>query len=395
VHCDFDPVVSSDDYLEQLAHAKRCPVVHSNMDGGFWVVSTFKESMKVLTDWKTFVSPSRIPAHFTFGNAMPPIDYNPPVQQDFRALLNPFFTPAYVARYRSRIKEIAEELIDRFIDAGCCEFSGAFSRPMAAQITFELIFGIEDPAEREQNRQWTDDMVYGFVRLSPEERMAVEQKWSAWIEEFVARRQREPRRGDALDSLIHGTVEGGRSVTNDEIVGAVKILTLGGFGTTADTTANLIIQLCDQPDLQPRLRGDSEAIAGAIEEIIRLAPPIAGMSRTCARETELDGNKIAPDDRVLLLFANANRDPDRFASPEEFDITRSVSHISFSGGAHRCLGSNLARLALEIIFETILDRMGDIRLASDDAVRRATAPGTWYVPYHVPIEFEKRDHVGG
>jgi len=387
---DFDPYASPNEYLDLLEKMKKCPVAHSNTDGGFWIVTGFKDSMRVLTDWQTFVSPSRIPKDFTFDPPMPPIDYNPPLQRDFRALMNPYFTPEYVEQFRPQIVTIVNELIDDFVDDGRCEITNQFSRPVASRMTFELLFDVKDRAERERNMGWAHDMVYGNEKgLSIESRLDVERQWMAWIDEFIARRRTGPRRNDVMDGLLHGTVEGGRPLTHKEIVGAVKILTLGGFGTTADSTANLIIRLCEDPTLEARLRGNADAISSAIEENIRLYPPIAGMTRTCAKDTELAGVQISATDRVLLLFASANRDPSKFVEPEAFNLDRSDAHISFSGGPHRCLGSNFARLSLSIIFERFLDRLEDIRLVEGAEVHRGSAPGTWYAPDRVPIEFKR------
>ncbi len=113
------------------------------------------------------------------------------------------------------------------------------------------------------------------------------------------------------------------------------------------------------------------------------------MTRTCAKDTELAGVQISATDRVLLLFASANRDPSKFVEPEAFNLDRSDAHISFSGGPHRCLGSNFARLSLSIIFERFLDRLEDIRLVEGAEVHRGSAPGTWYAPDRVPIEFKR------
>jgi cytochrome P450 len=193
--------------------------------------------------------------------------------------------------------------------------------------------------------------------------------------------------------LLYGQVEG-RALTDDEIAGAIRILTLGGFGTTTDAISATTLKLIEDPDLQARLRRDPALIPRVFDEVLRIEPPVISMPRICTQDVQVGDQTIRAGDEVLLHFGAANRDPDEFDHPGTMDMDRPRNrHLSFGGGPHRCIGSNLARLNLRVVFEEILSRMDDIQLSETESSRHNPAWFAWGLQY-LPITFTpgKRVH---
>jgi cytochrome P450 len=206
-----------------------------------------------------------------------------------------------------------------------------------------------------------------------------------WINESIKRRRSGPRRDDLIDGLFHKEMQG-RLLTDDEISRIMEIMIIGGVTATADSIANILYRLAMYPDLQERLRAEPEQLPAAIEEFFRIEPAVTGFPRRCTRDTVLGGQKIKADDQLFVHTAAANRDPQEFEHPHEFNLERGRNrHLTFGAGHHRCIGSNFARQNLRIVFETILERMRDIRLVEDDPPKRTAGVG-WMVDY-LPLTF--------
>ena len=386
----------TDNMWEVVEHLReRCPVAHSDAkletrspEAGFWVLTRYEEVFKVLQDWKTFSSDADVRASFGKlpempGDHKPPITNDPPIQRDFRRLLNPFLSPQVVAGYESESRRIATELIDSFIEDGHCDLVSQLARPFPPSMFFQVLFGIEDDAERVRAMGFTRKYIWEPNAPDYLEAMA---QYSAWIYEFAAARRAGPRRDDVIDALIHGEVEG-RPLTEDEIAGSIRILINGGFGTTSDATTAVMFKLVEDPELQDRLRKDPSLIPTVFDEVMRLEPPVLALSRVCTRDVELGGKQLKAGDEVLIHLGAANRDPAEFDGPTEMDTDRPRNrHLSFGGGPHRCIGSNLARLNLRVVFEELLSRMDDIRITEGEAPRHAPAFTAWGLEY-LPISF--------
>ena len=241
--------------------------------------------------------------------------------------------------------------------------------------------GVED-VEHERVEQW----VWTWLHKHFEPEFAeAEAEWVAWIEETIARRRRERRRADLIDALLHEEMDG-RLLTQDEIIGIMMLMILGGVPATADTIANIMLRLAVYPDLQSELRNDLSLLPKAIEEFVRLEPPSSGGFRRCTRDTSIGGVPLNATDQLYWHIAAANRDETEFPRPHEADLSRDRNrHLGFGAGHHRCLGRPFARQNLRVVLEEILTRMHDIRLVDGDPPRR-TAAIAWGVKY-LPVQF--------
>ena len=227
----------------------------------------------------------------------------------------------------------------------------------------------------------------------PVERGQAAGAWMNWVDELIERRRASPRRVDVIDALLHGSVDG-RPLTGEEVSGAVRLLILGGFFTTNDAIGSAMMMLIERPDIQERLRRDPTLIPQIFDETLRLEPPVVSLFRVCTRDVELGGRQLRKGDAVLIHFGGANRDPDEFDDPAELRLGRSPNrHLSFGGGPHRCIGSNVARLNLRIVFEEILSRLHDVRITEGDQPRYAP-PSFARGPEYLPISFTPGRRLG-
>lgn len=358
-----------------------CPVARSDAHDGFWVVSGYEEALSAAQNWQSFSS-----AHGLSVTKLStvvrnlPVEADPPEQRVFKRLVNPYFTPAAVARWEQPTRALVTRLIDDFIDDGACEFMDAFARPLPSLAFFE--FAINAPAED------LEKVAYLASASGNPNTPNAGECWLGlyqWIKDFTRQRREQPPRGDVVDAIVHATV-GGRPITEDEIIGAVQLLILGGLETTAGALGLMVVRFCEQPDIPALLRARPGLIPDAVQELLRLETSFVSVGRTAVRDAELAGQSIRAGDKVLIHWASANRDGGEFADPDVFDLGRERNrHLSFGVGPHRCLGSNLAKMNLRIALEELLRRLDDIRLA-DGAVIRYHA-GLTRSPLSVPITF--------
>jgi cytochrome P450 len=391
----------SDDLAQDLPDTmgrmrQLCPVARSEEHGGFWVVSSYEDALAVAQDWATYSS-----AHGLSITTNPgvirnlPVEADPPEQYIFKRLVNPFFTPSAVAQWEQATRDLVNELIDAFTGedtAGgtghAVEFMDAFARPLPSRSFFQ--FAINAPASD------LDKVSYLASKSSTPKDPQARECWLGlhqWVRDFIATRREQPPKGDVVDAVIAAQVDG-QPITDDEIVGTVQLLILGGLETTAGALGHVIVRLCRQPELQEQLREHPELIADAVQEFLRIDPSFVSVGRTAVRDAELAGCPVKSGDKVLIHWASANRDPREFTGPDTFDLARERNrHLSFGAGPHRCVGSNLARMNMRVALEELLCRLNDIRLA--DAADIHYHAGLTRSPLRVPITFTLREAARG
>jgi cytochrome P450 len=216
-----------------------------------------------------------------------------------------------------------------------------------------------------------------------------------WVRDFISDRREQPPRGDVVDAVIGAYVDG-RPITDDEIVGTVQLLILGGLETTAGALGLAMVRLCRDRELQQALRGAPDLIAGAVDESLRIDPSFVCVGRTAVKDADLAGQAIKRGDKVLIHWASANRDAGEFPGPDTFDPARERNrHLAFGAGPHRCVGSSLARMNMRIALGELLRRLDDIRLddarlPGGDATAIRYHAGLTRSPLSVPITFSRR-----
>jgi len=365
-----------------------CPVARSDQYGGFWVVTRYEDALSVAQDWATYSS-----AHGLSVTRSPtvvrnlPVEADPPEQRVYKRLVNPHFTPAAVARWEDATRDLVNRLIDEFVEDGECEFMDGFARPLPSLAFFEL--ALNAPAEDLEKVARLASK--SSVPEDPEQREC----WLglyAWIKEFTARRRAGPPRGDVVDAVLNAEIDG-RPITEDEVIGTVQLLILGGLETTAGALGLMVERFCRRPEIPELLRARPELIPQAVPELLRIDPPFVSVGRTATRDAELGGRTIRRGDKVLIHWASANRDAAEFADPDSVVLDRERNrHLSFGAGPHRCAGSNLARLNLRVALEELLPRLTGLGLR--DGARIEYHRGLTRSPLTLPITFTPGPRLG-
>lgn len=290
-----------------------------------------------------------------------------PEHTRMRRLVGPAFTPPSVERLRPFFRATAERLSDGFATDGTCEFAAAFSEPYPLEGICEML-GI--PHERRPNFYgWASDLGLIFSQRigQPDVRARAEGGLLALQEcadEVIADRRRAPQL-DLVSALIAAEAEGDR-LSNDELRGMIAGLVFAGNDTTRNQLALGMLAFAKHPDQWALLGTGPELAPRAVDEMMRLCPTISVVPRIVDAEIEYNGVTFKPGYVITLLLASANRDEAIFGS-DGFDITaeRPASHLTFSGGIHRCLGMWLARAEMQEALGVLSERFARIELADE------------------------------
>lgn len=329
-----------------------------------WGIARYDDVMAVSMDPKTFCN----------GNGIRPdapqlpymIDSDGVEHRRRRSLVSKGFTPRRVVEREARIREISIGLIER----ARARRRFDFVKDVAAWLPLIVIgdmLGVE-PEDHERLLRWSDDMVLGSGALTRDRIDAAHKAFEAYSEyqmQVIADRRRKPPQDDLVSVLVHAKIDGGKLDDETLLMESLLIL-IGGDETTRHVISGGMYELLRRPRQRALLAADPSKIGMAVEEMLRWVSPIQNMARTTTRDVEMRGQRIREGDTVLLLYPSANRDAQVFHEPDTFDVERVPNeHLAFGFGAHYCLGSNLARLELRVVFEEILTRMPNLRLLTD------------------------------
>ena len=225
--------------------------------------------------------------------------------------------------------------------------------------------------------------VLEFGLTEPEQMVEYRTRIRAFFQEMVTERRETPR-GDAISMMIASEAEG-EKLTDYRILGMCSLLLIAGIDTTWSAISSSLLHFATHPADQARLRAEPELLPTAVEELLRFYSPVT-MGRIVTEPVEIDGAEMQEGDRVLLNFPGANRDPEAFERADEVVLDRERNrHMAFGLGIHRCAGSNLARMEMQVALRTWFDRIGEFELADPDAV--TWAGGQVRGPRSVPVRF--------
>lgn len=290
-----------------------------------------------------------------------------------RNIVRSAFTPKVVARtedaVRSRAKRLVDDLIANHPD-GRAEFVSALSGPLPLQVICDMM-GIPE-SDRERVFHWTNIILgFGDPDLSTdfEEFMKVAIDIGTYATELAEDRRAHPC-DDLTTALVAAEVDGER-LGSSEVASFFILLALAGNETTRNAISHGALALTRYPEQREIWWNDfATHSASAVEEIVRWASPVVYMRRTTTREVELGGARMAKGDKVTMWYASANRDEKHFDNPWLFDVTRSPNHhVGFGGGGtHFCLGANLARREIAVVFEELHNRIPDIAVTEEPAM---------------------------
>ena len=343
--------------------------VYWDETGGVWGVTRYEDVMALSRDPPTFCS-----RHSSRPDSPPipsMINLDDPLHKQRRNLVNRGFTPRRVADHEPRIREVCRDLVARVAERGACDFVHDLAAPLPMIVIGDLL-GVE-PEDRDLLLRWSDDMICGLSASAAPEllRRASDAffEYADYHKRVVADRRLRPR--DALVSVVvHAEIDGQR-LSDEDILQESLLILVGGDETTRHVLSGGMEQLIRHPEVRETLAREPDRIPLAVEEMLRWVTPIQNMNRTATRDVTLCGERICEGDKLLLLYASANRDPRQFRDPDLFDPSRTPNeHVAFGFGAHYCLGASLARLELRVFFEEVLQCLPDLELATDDPLPR-------------------------
>lgn len=303
------------------------------------------------------------------------VSSDPPDHLFQRSLVDKIFTPRRVATMEPYLGQLVEKCIDDFIDAGEVEFHGALSLQVPMTVIADQLGLPRTEDDLARFKLWTDAIAARADTNVGREEMIALVHTVCELQQFIIRKAAEYRENPAdciLSDLVHADVDG-RRLDLEELVSMVKIILVAGNETTTNALSNGMLRLAERPELQERLRENPRLIPKFVEEILRLDAPVQGMFRRALSDIKVGDVDIPKGAIIVLKWGAANRDARKFEQPEEVDIDRPNlrQHLTFGFGPHFCVGNQLARVELRVVFEQVLDRMINIRLADrPDAVTR-------------------------
>jgi cytochrome P450 family 142 subfamily A polypeptide 1 len=363
----FDPELYAGDPFPVYAALRREDPVHWDEKNRVWVLSRYADVVHVSKNPQIFCSRFGVTREDT---PISIITMDDPRHSQVRRLVSRGFTPRMVATLERRIEEVTTASIDLVASRGACDFAGDLAVPLPLLVIAEMI-GIR-PEDRDAFHEWSDAMI---VAASQQDRPEIITRatdaylaYTAYLQDVFAERRREPR--DDLVSILLQAQEDGtlakddENLSADELLQFMTILLVAGNETTRNAISGGMVAFSENPEEWQRLRENPELLPLAVEEILRWVTPVVGFRRTVLEDTEIRGRPIRAGDRVVMLYQSANRDEEAFVEAHRFRVDRRPNdHLAFGIGTHFCLGANLARAEIRVMYRELLRRLPDIRMA--------------------------------
>lgn len=366
------------------AELRETEPVHRVERGGFYVLSRFADVFEAARDTATYSSAQGLT--MTTGEAELDLvkDFRPMVMQDppdhtvFRRMVSRGFTPRQVTELEPIVRGFVRARLETVARVGAVDIVHELLKPLPSLVVAHYL-GVPDE-DRPRFDGWTDAIVAATSRGNPLESAQAAAEMFEYFSELVERRRREP-----ADDTISHLAQAGDDVSVLQMLGFAFTMVAGGNDTTTGLLGVALQLLTERRDQRALLLEDPARIVEAVEELLRLASPVQGLARTTTRDVELHGRTVPAGSRVLLLYAAANRDPREFGpDAEELDVLRAPRRIlTFSHGAHHCLGAAAARLAARVVLEELLAAMPDFQV---DAAAGTFADGN-YVRRYASLPF--------
>jgi hypothetical protein len=381
----FDPFESA--YLVNpfpfLERARSEEPIFFNSDINYWIVTRFEDIKGIFKNHKVFTAENTItpvvpfPDHIlkmlTDGDYTPePVLSNnvPPSHTRIRSKVNTLFTPKRMADFEPDICKIVNDQIDKFVGNGCGDIVKELTYDLPALVLFHIL-GVPE-CDVSQVKEWAGNRIklyYG--KPTAEEQIEMTKNlvpfWK-YTQELVSRKLADPQ--DDLTSDLIRIRDGDDNILSiNEICSLMITLLVAGHETTTAQMTNGIYYLLSERTKWDELRNNFKLIPNAVEEILRFDPAVCAWRRVAREAVTIGGIDIPKDANLLLMLNSANRDAAIFEDPDQFELRRESAnqHIAFGYGIHFCVGAQLARLELRILFEELTRRMPELRLVPDQA----------------------------
>ena len=359
-----------------------------------WGVSRYRDVMDVERDTARYSSARGSRPLIEMSESM--INRDDPRHQQQRRLVAARFTPRSVRSHEDHVRGIVTQLIDAVAAQGHAEVVEDLAAPLPAMVIGDLL-GF-DRAQWPKCKEWSERTMGAAGYRDDDPRRPdgsnqAGQEFGMAFYELIEARRADPR-DDLVSAWVHGAIDG-EPLGIPEIIQEGLLLLDGGAETTRSVIGQTVLNLIRHPDQHQILMDDPSVIgATGVEEFIRYVTPILNMRRSVTEDHELHGQQLHAGDQVLLMYGAANRDERVFDDPARFDVTRGHNHhVAFGFGTHFCLGASLARLELRVMFEELVRRLPDIRLAA--GAQPEFVPGYFTRTLReLPVEFTPVPAVG-
>ncbi len=388
------------DWFAQLR--REAPVYwHPDPEGfneGFWAVTRYDDCVGVNRDYEHFSSSRKgtlfhdMDEEMLDQQRMMMLNMDPPLHTRYRRLVNKGFTPRMVRDLQASVIASTDSILDAVCERGSADFVEQISAELPLQVIAELM-GIPKE-DRHLVFDWSNRMIGADdpeYQVSAEVAGQAAMELYAYADQLCEQKRLDPHT-DLFSVLTQAELDGD-SLSQLELDLFFLLLSVAGNETTRNLISGAMVAFFDNPDQWVRLRDDRSLLDSAVEEMLRYVTPVMHFRRQAASDVVLGDQKIAEGDKVVFWHISANRDETVFADPDRFDIARTPNnHMAFGGGGpHFCLGANLARMEIRVMFDRLLDRLPDIHLDGD--VQRLRSNFINGVK-HIPVAFTPSAPVG-
>lgn len=387
--------------------------VHYDEKLGMYLVSRYEDLQKVFADPITFSVEQGFKhiyggAYFEEFKAIMERDgggffpdaimTDPPYHTRVRKLMESAFTAHRVKELEPRIEKVITDFIEGIADKGRADAVDDFAVPITIHVICEQL-GL-DHFDAAKVSRWSQAVTAQISAMQDHAAMVENARHICDLQNYLIARMKEREenpREDMISDVVHArSPDGdGAALTFAEAVSLVRAILIAGNDTTATALTNLIFILATRPDIAQQLRDncdDERFMNRFVEELLRVEPPVRGLSRMTTRDVELGGTLIPAHSMMLNLYASGNDDPTVFPCPREFDVTRPNvgRQVAFGGGVHRCIGLALARMEIKITARELVKRLDNLKLdiaVEDIKYLPSVATRTMQ---HLPISFTRR-----
>jgi cytochrome P450 len=350
----------------------RCPVHHTTRPAEHFTLSRHADVITALRDdatWSSKYGPGLAYAEIGSGVL---VSSDPPEHTAERLAISRAFKPSVLEAMEPDIRILVDELIDGVVERGHGDLIRDLAMPLPLTVMCWMLGMPRDDISK--FRSWVLPMAEAVAleggRNANEQVVDAYRQYYGYFGPHIERRAAAIASGDDVpDDLLTRllTVErNGERLTHRQVVGFCQFLLVAGSETTTLLIGNVVHRLMEHPDQLALVQADRRLVASAVEESLRFDAPVHGLFRTPTCPVTLHDVDIPVDAKVLMLFGSANRDPEAWADPDRFDVTRDLAdlrrrHAAFGVGIHFCLGAPLSRIEAAVALEAILDRLPAIR----------------------------------
>jgi cytochrome P450 len=350
--------------------------------GGYWAVMRHADVLAVSRQPRLFSAQTRGMQLADFTDQLPTLlSLDPPRHTEIRKRVLHAFAPRVVRALESRIRAVARASCERAAQRGECDLAADVVRPLPLAIVCDLL-GIPE-ADRERVGEWTDllagaaDPEIASGRDTGTQSALAFGTYAFQLAQAAAASGASAE-GDTLLEVLRNARLDGEQVDLPTFAGLFVQIAIAGNETTRSTLVGGLLELAQRPADWARVAANPGLIESAVEEFLRWLTPVHYFRRTATRDSELRGAKIRAGDRVVMMYASANRDEEVFREPQRFDVARDPNpHVAFGFGEHFCLGAALGRLEARVFLEEFFARFAKLELRGEPARLRSNELNAW------------------